>query len=156
MQGHLTHFLQTSPPCLINVMFWTNYFPKCFYLGYLFLQWVCLLIFYTAWTCKPFQVLCFYLPPCYFYLEHLGKSTLHWNKMCNSKSIFKIQIWFFFFLKTFKWCWSSHFFPFPNSYHHNLNLSFKTSKNMGLEKINVDIEMNLQIYNFHFKFQKNL
>jgi hypothetical protein len=27
---------------------------------------------------------------------------------------------------------------------------------MGLEKINVDIEMNLQIYNFHFKFQKNL
>jgi hypothetical protein len=42
------------------------------------------------------------------------------------------------------------FFPYPSSYHHNLNLFKKTFKNIVPEKVNLDIEMDFT--NFHFYF----
>jgi hypothetical protein len=58
--------------------------------------------------------------------------------------------------KHLKWCWSSHFFPFPSLYHHNLNIFLKTFKNMGLEKVNLDIEMEFTNLKFSFQILKCL
>jgi hypothetical protein len=43
---------------------------------------------------------------------------------------------------------SSQFFPFPSSYHHNLNFVTKKTKNMGLDKINLDIKMDFMNLKF--------
>jgi hypothetical protein len=63
----------------------------------------------------------------------LGKSMLHWTIYSSSKSISRVQIQWFFW-KTFKWCWNSHFFSFPSSYHHDLNLFLKPLKIWALKK----------------------
>jgi hypothetical protein len=93
----------------------------------------------------------------HFHFRRRVKAHYTKSKLAIQNSLLESK--FSDFLKEiFKWCWSSHFFPFPSSYHHNLNLFLKPFKRWALKKIKLDIKMNFTNWNLKiwiFKILRN-